>query len=73
MLLPVIQMGLFGFFNERRKKALFQEVGQKDKNHIILCTIKIMIHKTDHVDLEFHLVIEKGIASYLIEEKMLLK
>lgn len=62
----------------KEEKSPFQGVGQKDKNPIILCTIKTMIHKTGYVDLEFHLVIEnflfeKGIASCLTEEKMLLK
>lgn len=59
-------------------QSLLQGDGRKDKSLFILCTIKAMIQRTGYVDLEFHLVIvnlwfEKGIASYLVEKKILIK
>lgn len=63
------------FCFRKEDQVLLQGDGGKDKNPIILCTIKAMIQKTGCVDLEFHLVIvilwfEKGIASHLIEEML---
>jgi len=62
----------------KENQSPLQRNGGKNKNPIILCTIKAKVQKTGCADFEFHLLIvkwwfEKGIENYLIEEKMLLK
>lgn len=64
----------------KKTNPFFKEGDEgKDKDPVILCTVKAMTQKTACVDSQFHLETvnlwwnEKGFVNYLVEEMMLFK